>query len=130
MRIYAQDFTLSRNNNHQYLFFLIKEYEQIKETKHPKYKFVKDFYHAFDRDRSCFLKHYNRFKQRGNNSNLLPVNLLLVNRTGRNLIAGYSYFIRSAQFRIVRTKKPHCYFFSQNFLFLCNQFFNTFKPCL
>lgn len=71
MRINTQDLTLARNYIQKYQF-LIKEYELVKAKKHPEYKFVKDFCKAHDTDRRSFLKYYNRFKQSGNQDDLLP----------------------------------------------------------
>ena len=71
MRINTQDLTLSRNYIEKYRF-LIHEYELVKEKKHPKYKLVKDFYRAHDTCGKNFLKYYNRFKQSGKDTDLLP----------------------------------------------------------
>lgn len=71
MRINTQDLTLVRNYIQKYQF-LISEYELVKSKKHPKYRFVKDFYKAHDTDRRSFIKYYNRFKQSGNKNDLLP----------------------------------------------------------
>lgn len=71
MRINTSDLTLARNYLQKYQF-LIKEYEQVKNKTHPKYRFVKDFYAAHGTDRRTFLKYYNRFKQSGKVEDLLP----------------------------------------------------------
>jgi hypothetical protein len=71
MRINTSDLTLKRNYLDKYRF-LIKEYEQVKEKKHPVYRFANDFYKAHDTDRRSFLKYYNRYKQSGKESDLLP----------------------------------------------------------
>ncbi|WP_075344725.1 integrase core domain-containing protein [Tenacibaculum agarivorans] len=71
MRINTNDLTLVRNYLQKYQF-LIKEYEQVKNKTHPKYKFVKDFYQANGTDGRTFLKYYNRFKQSGKVVDLLP----------------------------------------------------------
>jgi hypothetical protein len=71
MRINTNDLTLKRNYLDKYRF-LIKEYEQVKAKEHPVYKFAKDFYTAHDTDRRSFLKYYNRYKQSGKESDLLP----------------------------------------------------------
>jgi len=71
MRINTQDETLKRNYFQKYRF-LIKEYEQVKMGNHPQFRFVKDFCKAHDTDRRSFLKYYNRFKQSGKDSDLLP----------------------------------------------------------
>ena len=71
MRINTQDLTLARNYIEKYRF-LIKEYELVKERKHPKFRYAKDFYSAHDTDRKSFLKYYNRYKQSGKEVDLLP----------------------------------------------------------
>ena len=71
MRINTQDLTLTKNYLQKYRF-LIKEYELIKAKQHPKYRFVQDFYKDHDTDRRSFIKYYNRYKQSGNDIDLLP----------------------------------------------------------
>jgi len=71
MRNENNDLTLVRNYIQKYQF-LIREYEQIKSKQHPKYRFVKEFYHANGIDRRTFIKYYNRYKQNGKKSSLLP----------------------------------------------------------
>jgi transposase InsO family protein len=71
MRINTNDLTLKRNYLNKYRF-LIKEYEQVKSGEHPTFRLAKDFYSAHDTDARSFLKYYNRFKQSGNELDLLP----------------------------------------------------------
>ena len=71
MRNNTSDLTLVRNYLDKYRF-LIREYEQVKARQHPVYRLAKDFYTAHDTDRRSFLKYYNRFKQSGKESDLLP----------------------------------------------------------
>jgi hypothetical protein len=71
MRINTQDLTLARNYIEKYRF-LIKEYELIKSKRHPRYRYVTDFYRTHDTDRRSFLKYYNRYKQSGKGVDLLP----------------------------------------------------------
>ena len=71
MRNNSQDETLKRNYLQKYRF-LIKEYELIKSGSHPQFRYVKDFYTHYDTDRRSFLKYYNRFKQSGKPTDLLP----------------------------------------------------------
>lgn len=71
MRINTNDLTLKRNYLDKYRF-LIREYELVKARQHPTYRLAKDFYTAHDTDRRSFLKYYNRFKQSGKESDLLP----------------------------------------------------------
>lgn len=71
MRDNTNDLTLARNYLDKYRF-LIREYELVKAKQHPSYKLAKEFYTAHDTDRRSFLKYYNRFKQSGKESDLLP----------------------------------------------------------
>ena len=71
MRNINNDLTLKRNYLNKYRF-LISEYEQVKRGEHLVYKLAKDFYSAHDTDPRSFLKYYNRFKQSGNELDLLP----------------------------------------------------------
>jgi hypothetical protein len=71
MRINTNDLTLARNYLDKYRF-LISEYELVKARQHPVYTLANDFYKAHDTDRRSFLKYYNRFKQSGKDSDLLP----------------------------------------------------------
>jgi hypothetical protein len=71
MRINTNDLTLKRNYLSKYRF-LIGEYEQVKQGLHPKFRLAKEFYSAHDTDARSFLKYYNRFKQSGNEQDLLP----------------------------------------------------------
>lgn len=71
MRNNSQDETLKRNYLQKYQF-LIKEYELIKAKQHPQFRFLEEFYAFHDTDRRSFLKYYNRYKQSGKASDLLP----------------------------------------------------------
>jgi len=71
MRDNRKDTTIWRNYLEKYCF-LIKEYEQVKRKEHPLYKTVLNFCKAHDTDRRTFLKYYNRYKQSGNDRDLLP----------------------------------------------------------
>ena len=71
MRSNNHDLTLIRNYLQKYQF-LIKEYDLVKQKKHPQYRFVKDFHAANGTDRRIFLKYYNRFKSSGRKESLLP----------------------------------------------------------
>jgi transposase InsO family protein len=71
MRHNTSDQTLVRNYLEKYRF-LIKEYELIKAHKHSEYRYLEAFYKAHDTDRRSFLKYYNRYKQSGSESDLLP----------------------------------------------------------
>lgn len=71
MRINTNDLTLQRNYLEKFRF-LIKEYEQVKSKEHPVYKTAGEFYEAHDTERKNFLKYYNRYKQTGRETDLLP----------------------------------------------------------
>lgn len=71
MRNNNNDLTLARNYLQTYRL-LIREYEQIKRKEHPQYRFAEEFYQAHHTDRRSFLKYYNRYKQSGKETDLLP----------------------------------------------------------
>ena len=71
MRNNTQDLTLERNYVEKYRF-LIREYELVKQKRHPQFRLAQDFYRAHDTDRRSFLKYYNRFRQSGREQDLLP----------------------------------------------------------
>src|ERR1700712_1464382 len=71
MRNINNDLTLKRNYLNKYRF-LISEYEQVKRGEHATFRFAKDFYSVHDTDPRSFLKYYNRFKQSGDELDLLP----------------------------------------------------------
>ena len=71
MRDNRKDATIWRNYVDKYRF-LIKEYEQVKRKEHPVYKLAKSFYLAHDTCGKSFLKYYNRYKQSGNDKDLMP----------------------------------------------------------
>ncbi len=71
MRNHQNDLTLMRNYIQKFRF-LIREYELIKAKKHPRFKFVTDFYKAHGITRQTFLKYYNRFRKERTDKALLP----------------------------------------------------------
>lgn len=71
MRINTNDLTLKRNYLQTYRF-LIKDYELVKQGLHPTFRLAKEFYEFHHTDRRSFLKYYNRYKQSGNEEDLLP----------------------------------------------------------
>lgn len=71
MRSTTEDLTLTRNYLRKYQF-LITEYELVKAGKHPRFRFVTDFYKAHQTSRQTFLKYYNRFKITGDLHAVLP----------------------------------------------------------
>lgn len=71
MRRNTEDKTLERNYIQKWRF-LVQEYEQVKDKKHPHFRFVSDFYKHYKTNRQTFLKYYNRFKVNRGDSALLP----------------------------------------------------------
>jgi hypothetical protein len=71
MAINTNDLTVERKYLDTYRF-MIKEYELVKARAHPVYRFVEELYKAWGTNRKSFLKYYNRFKQGGKESDLLP----------------------------------------------------------
>lgn len=71
MRSTTNDRTLQINYIKRFRF-LIKEYQLVKEKKHPQFKFANDFYKFHNTNRQTFLKYYNRFIQNKNETYLLP----------------------------------------------------------
>lgn len=65
------DNTLYRDWIGRYTEF-IKEYELLKRSEHPEFRFVKDWAAARKICKKNFLKYYNRFKQSGLAIDLLP----------------------------------------------------------
>lgn len=60
------------HNYLQHYRLLIKDYELVKQKRHPQFRFVNDFYRHHGTCRQTFLKYYNRFKQQGKPADLLP----------------------------------------------------------
>lgn len=71
MRRNTEDKTLEKNYIQKFRF-LIKDYELVKKKKHTQYNFVKEFYEAHGTCRQTFLKYYARYKNTGNDKDLLP----------------------------------------------------------
>ncbi len=71
MRDNTRDKTLQRNYLSKWRF-LIQEYEQVKAGRHPKLRFVSDFYRFHHTNRQTFLKYYHRASQSGDISAVLP----------------------------------------------------------
>jgi len=71
MAINTNDLTLERKYLQTYRM-MIREYELVKQKSHPVYRFVEELYKAWGTNRKSFLKYYNRFKQSGRESDLLP----------------------------------------------------------
>lgn len=71
MRNTTNDKTLQLNYIKRFRF-LIKEYELVKQKRHPKFRFANDFYTFHNTNRQTFLKYYNRFHLSGSDIDLLP----------------------------------------------------------
>lgn len=70
MRVNRDDKTLKKNYIQVYQY-LIEEYEQVKRKEHPRYRKVGEFYKAHGTCRQTFLKYYGRYKQGGQDLNML-----------------------------------------------------------
>lgn len=71
MRDNSSDKTVERNYVQKWRF-LIGEYELVKAHRHPRFRFVQDFYNFHGTTRQTFAKYYNRYRQSGADQALLP----------------------------------------------------------
>lgn len=71
MRRTTSDKTIERNYIQKWQF-LIKEYEDTKAGKHPRYRFVNDFYKHNNVSRQTFCKYYNRHLEQGTEEAFIP----------------------------------------------------------
>lgn len=71
MRDNRRDRTIERNYLHKWRF-LIDEYRLTKAGKHPRFRFLQDFYRFHDTDRQTFAKYYHRYLRSNNPTDLLP----------------------------------------------------------
>lgn len=71
MRHNSDDKTLERNYKNKWKY-LINEYELIKKKRHPRYKFVGEFFKAHNTKKQLFHKIYRRFASSGKEEDLLP----------------------------------------------------------
>ena len=71
MRDNRNDRTLERNYQGKWRF-VIQEYLLVKQKKHPKFRFVQDFYRFHGTDRQTFAKYYRRYCQLGADAAFLP----------------------------------------------------------
>ena len=67
----TKDSTMERNYLSNWMH-LIQEYELTKNKKHPRYRFVTDFYKAHNLKRQNFIKYYHRFNEEHSKSAFLP----------------------------------------------------------
>ena len=72
MRKNSKDRTVERNYIQKWRF-LVREYELVKAKKHPRFRFVQDFYNFHGTSRQTFAKYYNRYRQEGSDRSLLPL---------------------------------------------------------
>lgn len=71
MRRNTEDKTIQKNYLQKWRH-MIKEYELVKAKKHPRFRFVSDFYNHHSTSRQTFAKYYNRYLQSGLDKDLLP----------------------------------------------------------
>ena len=71
MKDNRNDRTIERNYTQKWRF-LIAEYELVKAKKHPKFRFVQDFYAFHGVSRQTFAKRCNRHRESGDANALLP----------------------------------------------------------
>lgn len=71
MRDNSKDRTVERNYIQKWRF-LMRDYELVKAKKHPRFRFVQDFYTFHGTNRQTFAKYYNRYRQTGADGALLP----------------------------------------------------------
>ena len=71
MRDNTQDKTLYRNYISKWRY-MIKDYELVKSKKHPKFRFVSDFYKFHKTNRQTFLKYYHRYLNHPEEGSFLP----------------------------------------------------------
>ena len=71
MRDNRKDGTIERNYIQKWRF-LIREYQLVKAKKHPRFRFVQDFYAFHGTNRQTFAKYYNRYLEEGGDGALLP----------------------------------------------------------
>lgn len=72
MRDNSKDRTIERNYIQKWRF-LIKEYQLVKAKRHPRFRFVQDFYAFHGTNRQTFAKYYNRYLQLNTPESLLPL---------------------------------------------------------
>ena len=72
MRDNRKDGTIERNYIQKWRF-LIKEYQLVKAKRHPRFRFVQDFYAFHGTNRQTFAKYYNRYLHLNTTESLLPL---------------------------------------------------------
>ena len=71
MRDNSTDRTIERNYVQKWRF-LIRDYELVKAKRHPRFRFLQDFYAHHGTNRQTFAKYYNRYRLSGDGGALLP----------------------------------------------------------
>ena len=71
MRDNRSDKTLYRSYISKWKY-IIKDYEEVKSKKHPKFRFVSDFYKFHGTNRQTFLKYYHRYLSDPVEESLVP----------------------------------------------------------
>ena len=71
MRSNSKDGTIDRSYVQKWRF-LIREFELVKEGKHPHFRFREDFYRFHGTSRQVFYKYYQRYQEWGTDQSLLP----------------------------------------------------------
>lgn len=71
MRSNSKDGTVDRSYVQKWRF-LIREFELVKEGKHPHFRFREDFYRFHGTSRQVFYKYYQRYQEWGTDQSLLP----------------------------------------------------------
>ena len=71
MRDNSTDRTIERNYVQKWRF-LIRDYELVRAKRHPRFRFLQDFYAHHGTNRQTFAKYYNRYRLSGADDALLP----------------------------------------------------------
>ena len=71
MRDNSTDRTIERNYVQKWRF-LIRDYELVKAKRHPRFRFLQDFYAHHGTNRQTFAKYYNCYRLSGADGALLP----------------------------------------------------------
>ena len=71
MRDNSTDRTIERNYVQKWRF-LIRDYELVRAKRHPRFRFLQDFYAHHGTNRQTFAKYYNRYRLSGAADALLP----------------------------------------------------------
>ena len=71
MRDNSKDSTITKNYIRGWQH-RCQEYALVNAGKHPKFRFVSDFYKHYHTHRQVFLKYYHRYKASGDGRDLLP----------------------------------------------------------